>query len=135
MLFDLVSPHSAPSETNPEAERLIVTPLACALVGMQQRVLIAPGSRVATLYGAETAVEDYRCSYGVNPAYYLALAQAGLRLTGFGEDSELRIVELDSHPFFVATLFVPQMQSTPGGPHPLLAGFADAVKTAASKLE
>ena len=97
---------------------------------MAQRVIIVPGSRAAALYGTESALEDYRCTYGVNPAYHPALAQAGLRLSGFGEDGELRIVELSNHPFFLATLFVPQMKSTPEKPHPLLAGFAAAVSAA-----
>ena len=76
------------------------------------------------------AVEDFRCNYGVNSEYLSALEKAGLGLSGFGEDGELRIVELPEHPFFVATLFVPQMRSTPDHPHPLLVGFAAAVAAA-----
>ncbi len=89
---------------------------------------MVPGTRAATLYGVATALEDFRCNYGVDPAYHPAFEQAGLRLSGFGEDGELRIVELPAHPFFVATLFVPQMRSTPERPHPVLAAFAGAVK-------
>ncbi len=37
------------------------------------------------------------------------------------------MVELPAHPFFVATLFLPQLRSAPGRPHPLLAGFAAAL--------
>src|SRR5947208_1762356 len=59
--------------TNPQAERLVITPLACSLVGIEQRVKIIPGTRAARLYGAETTLEDYRCNYGVNPAYHEAL--------------------------------------------------------------
>ena len=77
------------------------------------------------------AVEDFRCNYGVNSEYLSALEKAGLGLSGFGEDGELRIVELPGHPFFVATLFVPQMRSTAETPHPLLVGFAAAVAGAA----
>jgi CTP synthase (UTP-ammonia lyase) len=45
-----------------------------------------------------------------------------------GEDGEgnVRIVELRSHPFFVATLFVPQLSSEPGDPHPLIVAFLEA---------
>jgi CTP synthase (UTP-ammonia lyase) len=80
------------------------------------------------LYGVETAIEDYRCNYGVNSEYHAALEQAGLTLSGFGEDGELRIVEISTHPFFLATLFLPQMRSSFGTPHPLLTGFATAVE-------
>ena len=97
------------------------------MAGTEQRVLVAAATQAASLYGTDTAVEDFRCRYGVNPEYHAALERAGLRLSGFGEDGELRIVELPAHPFFVATLFVPQMRSTPQRPHPILAGFAAAV--------
>jgi CTP synthase (UTP-ammonia lyase) len=96
-------------------------------VGQRQPVRVVPGTRAAALYGAEQPVEDYRCNYGVNPAYHEALERAGLRLSGFGEDGALRIVELAGHPFFLATLFLPQMRSAPGRPHPLLAGYAAAL--------
>jgi CTP synthase (UTP-ammonia lyase) len=45
-----------------------------------------------------------------------------------GEDGEgnVRIVELRSHPFFVATLFVPQLSSEPGDPHPLILALLEA---------
>ena len=89
---------------------------------------VVPGTRAAALYGSQTVVEDFRCNYGVNSAYHGALEKAGLRLSGFGEDGELRIIELPAHPFFLGTLFVPQMRSTPERPHPLLLGFAAAVK-------
>ena len=35
-------------------------------------------------------------------------------------EGDVRLLELPEHPFFVATLFVPQTSSTPGRPHPLL---------------
>jgi len=103
-------------------------------VGQAQRVTLAPGTRAAALYGTPDTVEDFRCNYGVNPAYVAPLHDAGLTPSGFGAEGELRIVELTDHPFFLATLFLPQMRSTSSQPHPLLAGFAHAVKLASSKL-
>ena len=37
------------------------------------------------------------------------------------------IIELPGHRFFIGTLFVPQAQSTPERPHPLINGFISAV--------
>ncbi len=85
------------------------------------------GSRAAELYGATEIVEDYYCNYGVNPAYHARLEAGGLRVTGVGDEGEIRIVELPGHPFFLATLFLPQARSTPARPHPLIAGYASAV--------
>lgn len=71
--------------------------------------------------------EPYYCNYGVNPDYRLQFEARGLRVSGVGAEGEIRIVELPEHPFFVATLFLPQSRSTPESPHPLLAGYAVAV--------
>jgi CTP synthase (UTP-ammonia lyase) len=107
-----------------------VTPLACSLVETAQPVTILPDTRAAALYGTSTSVEDYYCSYGVNPAYRSRLEGAGMMVSGLGGEGEIRIVELVGHPFFVATLFLPQTRSAPGRPHPILAGFAAAVQRA-----
>ena len=89
---------------------------------------ILPGTMAATLYGSSSQViEDYYCAYGVNPAYRATLEEGGLRVSGLGDEGEVRIVELPGHPFFLATLFLPQTRSVPGRPHPLLAGYAAAI--------
>lgn len=103
-------------------------------MGQEQRVKLVPGTRAAALYGGVEPVEDYRCNYGVDPRLHPALERGGLRLSGFGEDGELRIAELPAHPFFLATLFLPQMRSTPERAHPILAGFAAAVRAAAQPV-
>jgi CTP synthase (UTP-ammonia lyase) len=63
----------------------------------------------------------------VNPDYERQLEASGLRVSGLGDAGEARIVEIPDHPFFVATLFLPQARSTVSAPHPLLRGFAAAV--------
>jgi len=108
----------------------VITPLTCSLVGQQQAVTILPGTRAAKLYGAAEAIEDYYCNYGVNPDYQLRLEAGGLRVSGRGGAGEVRIVELPDHPFFLATLFLPQARSTLSEPHPLLAGYAAALREA-----
>jgi len=90
-------------------------------------VVLVPRTRAARLYGSVEATEDYYCNYGVNPDYRLRLEACGLRVSGVGGEGEIRIVELPEHPFFVATLFLPQARSTAARPHPLLAGYAAAV--------
>ena len=92
-----------------------------------EAVKLAPGSRAAGLYGVLESTEEYYCNYGVNPDYQTQLDQRGLRATGVGDEGEARIVEIPRHRFFLATLFLPQARSAPGKPHPLLAGFAEAL--------
>lgn len=109
----------------------MVTALTCSLVGRDQPVAIVPGTLAARLYGAAQAIEPYYCHYGLNPDYRGRLERAGLTVSGTGADGEVRIVELAGHPFFVATLFVPQARSAPGRPHPVFAGLAAASRRAA----
>jgi CTP synthase (UTP-ammonia lyase) len=105
----------------------VITPLACSLVGQQHPVTLVAGTRAAALYGIGSAVEDYYCNYGVNPDYLPRLQAGGLCVSGTGNDGEARIVELPGHPFFMATLFLPQARSTIERPHPLLRGYAAAI--------
>ncbi len=86
-----------------------------------------PETRASALYGVAEATEDYYCNYGVNPDYHRLLEAGGLRVSGLGGAGEVRIVEIPDHPFFLATLFLPQSRSTASRPHPLLAGYAAAV--------
>jgi CTP synthase (UTP-ammonia lyase) len=89
-------------------------------------VTLVRGSRVAAAYGADEAVEDYYCNYGLSPAYRPRIESAGLRVTGVDDDGEVRVVELPSHPFFVATLFCFQTRSRADRPHPLVTAFVGA---------
>ena len=118
------------AETSPEAADLVVTPLSCSLWGQEHPVTLVPGTRAAELYGAGLAVEDYFCSYGLSPDYRPRMEESGLRVSGVDAEGEPRIVELEGHPFFVATLFCFQTRSRENEPHPLVAGFADAARQA-----
>jgi len=48
-------------------------------------------------------------------------------MTGSDSEGEVRVIELPGHPFFIGTLFVPHMRSTPQRPHPLVTAFVRAV--------
>jgi len=106
----------------------VITPLACSLVGKQEPVRLHPDTRASSLYGSAEAIEDFYCNYGVNPAYRRRLEEGGLTISGTDAGGETRIVELAEHPFFMATLFLPQTRSTAASPHPLIAGYAAAVR-------
>ena len=115
-------------ETSPDASRLLISKLSCSLVGETQTVNVRPGTLAYQAYGREQVVEQFSCNYGLNPAYEEELEKNGLKITGRGEDGEARIVELADHPFFIATLFVPQLSSSVERPHPLIIQFLEAAK-------
>ena len=114
------------AEYDPYASRLFVTELACSLAGREMRLTFAPGSRVAAIYGAGFATEEYYCNFGVNPEYVPLLRRGPLAITGADAEGEVRVIELPGHPFFLGTLFVPQTRSTPERPHPLVLAFVQA---------
>ena len=117
-------------ESNPNASRFAVVALSCSLDGQTEEVDVVPGTAAAGLYGRARAVEPFVCDYGINPEYAQELEQNGLVISGRSADSEVRIVELPTHPFFMATLFVPQMNSTAENPHPLIQAFVSAARRA-----
>lgn len=114
------------AETNPEADELVIVPLNCSLSGQRHPVTFEQGTLAGTLYPERERVEPFFCSFGLNPEFRPLLEGAGLRFSGFDRTGEPRVLELPEHPFFLATLYVPQAASTADDPHPLLTGFLDA---------
>jgi CTP synthase (UTP-ammonia lyase) len=115
------------AETAPDAERAVIAPLACSLIETTGVVRFRPGSLIAAAYGLNQASEGYRCRYGLNEDFQAALLSGPLRIAADDEDSEVRAVELDSHPFFVATLFQPERTALRGLLPPLVSAFVRAV--------
>ena len=113
-------------ESAPESAMRIIAKLACSLVGRQQAVAIAPNAAVHRFYGKTEVTEQFRCSYGLNPDYQALLGNGPLRVVGTDPEGEARIIELSGHPFFLATLFLPQLTSSPEAPHPLIVAFLRA---------
>ncbi|MEY3471043.1 MAG: synthetase, synthase [Candidatus Parcubacteria bacterium] len=88
---------------------------------------IKPKTIARKLYGAAQILERHRHRYEFNNQYRDVLEQAGLVISGINPDNDLvEIIELKSHPFFVATQFHPELISRPLTPHPLFKGFIRA---------
>ena len=88
---------------------------------------LAVGSQAGRLYGAFVANERHRHRYEFNVAYRDAFEKAGYVFSGSSPDKKLvELIELPSHPFFLACQFHPEFQSKPNQPHPLFKGFIAA---------
>ncbi|MGW8782949.1 CTP synthase C-terminal region-related (seleno)protein [Streptomyces sp. NPDC055796] len=116
----------AHAENDPGAEELLIAPLACSLVGHEGLVRAEPGSLAESALGAERSMERYHCGYGPEPRYLPVLAAHGLRLSGHDEEGQARIAELPGHPFFLATLFQPELSGDGTRPHPVVKALATA---------
>jgi CTP synthase len=93
-----------------------------------QEVLLAAGSRVRDLYGKESIAERHRHRYEFNNNYMERFRNSGLRFSGFSRDGLVEMIELPSHPWFVASQFHPEFTSTPRDGHPLFTGFIRAAR-------
>lgn len=92
------------------------------------------GSRAYEAYGAKSIEERHRHRYEFNNAYLEQFESAGMKATGKNPDSGLvEIVEIPTHPYFVAAQFHPEYSSTVESPHPLFIAFVEASKSAAKK--
>jgi CTP synthase len=88
---------------------------------------LEPGSLAAKAYGTTEISERHRHRYEFNREYEPVLTGAGLRLTGTTPDSTyVEIVEIPTHPFFLACQFHPEFKSKPLEPHPLFRDFIAA---------
>ncbi|MGB9359622.1 MAG: CTP synthase [Acidimicrobiia bacterium] len=88
---------------------------------------LKPGTRTADLYGEPVIYERHRHRWEVNNRYRNEFEEAGMVFSGLSPDDRLvEIVELPSHPFFVASQFHPEFKSRPDDPHPLFDGFIGA---------
>jgi CTP synthase len=85
------------------------------------------GTKAAELYGSFVIHERHRHRYEFNNAYREKFEKAGFILSGNSPDGNLvEVIELNDHPFFVASQFHPEFQSKPHQPHPLFKGFIAA---------
>ena len=88
---------------------------------------LSAGSKAREAYGEEIIYERHRHRYEVNPAYHKVLQDAGLKFSGISPDERLvEIIELEGHPFFMASQFHPEFKSRPNRAHPMFREFVKA---------
>ena len=89
--------------------------------------VLAKDSKAYELYGTETIHERHRHRYEVNNDYRAILTEHGMKLSGLSPDGRIiEMIEIPSHPWFVATQAHPELKSRPNRPHPLFKGFVEA---------
>jgi len=91
-----------------------------------QRIKITRGSCAHRAYGRKEVTEPLPCNYGLNPQFRDRVDRGQLEITGVDLEGGARIVELSDPPFYVATLFLPQISSRPERPHPLMVAYLRA---------
>lgn len=118
-----------------EHETDVIVPLECSLVGHEGVIRYTPGTLIAEIAGVDQRLERYHCSYGIAPGFVAALAEAGVVFGAHDEEGAPRALELADHPFFLGTLFQPELAGDGSRAHPVIRAFAEAVVSRAGAAQ
>ncbi|HVZ35812.1 MAG TPA: hypothetical protein VG963_25470 [Polyangiaceae bacterium] len=128
------------AENASESRNIVIRPICCevssAAPGMPRLAgpgvaRPVPGTLVAELCGCRVLEEEYFCSFELEAEFVSRWLAAGLVIAAEGESGEVRALQLRAHPFFLATLFQPQLSSSAERPHPIIEGFLRASRASA----
>lgn len=89
--------------------------------------ILKEDSRAYALFGEKEISERHRHRYEVNNEYRQALEAAGMVMSGTSPDGKIvEMIELEGHPYFLATQGHPEFKSRPNRAHPLFRGLVGA---------
>jgi len=108
-------------------DRDVIVELECSLVGHEGVIRYTPGTLIAEIAGVDQRMERYHCSYGIAPGFVEQLEAAGVVFGAHDADDAPRALELPDHPFFLGTLFQPELAGDGSRAHPVIRAFAEAV--------
>ena len=100
--------------------------MSCSLVGKSQTMRLTQGTIAFKVYKKELIVERFQCNYGLNEEYKNDLDDGRLKISGVDMEGNVRIIEILHHPFFIGTLYLPQISSKPESAHPLILSFVES---------
>ena len=78
------------------------------------------------MHAGQPVSEHTTCNYGLDPAVQSIASQHGMIVSAVDDTGEVRAVERTDHPYFVGTLYQPQLRSSPEEPHPVWTGLIEA---------
>ena len=114
----------------PASYPVIVRPQDAPRLTGAMKIRVRLGSLAYRIYRAKTVNERFHCNNELNPDFERAIEEKGMTISGRGEHGEARIIELNDHPFFLATGFQPQLSSEENRPHSLIMAFLKAAREA-----
>ncbi|MBI3609719.1 MAG: CTP synthase [Nitrospirae bacterium] len=95
---------------------------------------IRKDSRAYRAYRSDLVAERHRHRYEFNNHYLEIFEKAGMKVSGiYPQEQLVEIIELDDHPWFLATQFHPEFRSRPTAPHPIFHDFIGAALEGSKK--
>jgi CTP synthase (UTP-ammonia lyase) len=117
------------AEYSPDLDNQFISKMSCSLKGTKDSVTLLKDSIVGRIYDSKEIEGNYFCSYGLNTDYKSVFEQSDFLVSGNDSENAIRILELKNHPFFIVTVFVPQVDSSFDKPNPLITEFVRVVNT------
>jgi CTP synthase (UTP-ammonia lyase) len=105
----------------------VIVELECSLVGHEGPIQYTPGTLIAEIAGVDRSFERYHCAYGIAGGYIAPLEAAGVVFGAHDQDGAPRALELAGHPFFLGTLFQPELAGDGTRAHPVIRAFARTI--------
>jgi CTP synthase (UTP-ammonia lyase) len=136
LALDLAGIDARHAERDPQATDPLVVELGCSLIGEEREVRCVPGTRLAAQLGTAPFAGFHWCRFGLADRFVDQLDTAGVVISARAPDAGVEAIELPSHPFFMATLFQPQVGSRADRPlNPLILALVEAARQASDSAE
>ena len=99
-------------------------------------VHIRKPSRAFDIYRTDKIRERHRHRFELNQKYLRRFEENGMRYTAFSDNGRrAEILELEGHPFYMATQYHPEYVSRPEAPEPIYVAFVEACVERARQME
>jgi len=112
----------------------LMFPLICSIGDRRTPLKLRPNSLLAEVYGRVIGIREVlQCDYGLKPEFMAAAQRGHLRFSAWDPYGAPRVLERTDHPFFMATLFQPELSPIKDSVHPILARFLDSARAFAAQ--
>ena len=122
--------YSADSEENDtECADAVIKKLSCTLMNKKEQLKISDSNSIlARTVGGDRLIGEYRCNYGFNEAYRSVFQNSNV-ITTIPETKNgyFRGFELKEHPFFIGSLFIPQLDFRGDSSYRIIKSFVKVV--------
>ena len=122
--------YSADSEENDtECADAVIKKLSCTLMNKKEQLKISDSNSIlARTVGGDRLIGEYRCNYGFNEAYRSVFQNSNV-ITTIAETKNgyFRGFELKEHPFFIGSLFIPQLDFRGDSSYRIIKSFVKVV--------
>jgi len=117
-------------------EQRVVTDLGGTMRLGGHDVFIKKPSKAFDIYKTEKIRERHRHRYELNQEFLKRFEENGMKYTAFSDNGRrAEILELDGHPFYMATQYHPEYVSRPERPEPIYVAFVAACVRRAKSAE